>query len=208
MPEHSEGSEKPLQSDPMQRLARRIARDRTIARRRSLARRAMGPLFWKYVQIVPSVFTARGEFAAWELNVPVATVLDRLRDSAILTLDSASELLGGFRFGSGRHIYAYFDARLSRDAIDDSKIGRQVEGRLTPLLLTARNETLLLAVFSDKLPPNHSHAGHRTVTPDHLAREFLGYYGLRIDWIAPFEKQIVSVFKATSGVGQASSSRL
>lgn len=43
---------------PMERYAQRVARDAAIARRRSLTRRLGGPLIWKYVQVVPSVFTA------------------------------------------------------------------------------------------------------------------------------------------------------
>jgi hypothetical protein len=79
---------------PMERYARRVALDATVARRRSLTRRLGGPLVRKYLQVVPSVFTARGEFTAFKLFVSVEEAIDRLSGSADLTLDLASERLG------------------------------------------------------------------------------------------------------------------
>jgi hypothetical protein len=79
------------ESSPMERYARRVALDAAVARRRSLTRRLGGPLVWKYLQVVPSVFTARGEFTAFKLLVSVEEAIDRLSGSADLTLDSASE---------------------------------------------------------------------------------------------------------------------
>src|SRR4030095_5449060 len=74
---------------PMEAYARRVHRDAAVARTRSRVRRLAAPLFKKYLRVVPSVFTARGEFRAFRLLLPRAEALSRLRDRAVLTVDSA-----------------------------------------------------------------------------------------------------------------------
>jgi hypothetical protein len=158
---------------PMERYRRRVTRDAAVARRRSLARRLDGPLLWKYLQVVPSVFTARGEFAAFQLLVPVDEAICGLGDSAVLTLDSASERLGGFRFGRGRHIYAYFGAANDVAAVVTNGIGQRVAGHLMPWLLPTPEDTMLFSVLCKELPPHGKAARCRIVTRAHLIRDLL-----------------------------------
>ncbi len=185
MAEHSSS-----EPNPMTRYANRVARDAAIARRRTLDRRLNGPFVWKYLQIVPSVFTARGPFAAFQLLVPVEEALRRLRDSAVLTLDSASELLGGFRFGRGHHVYAYFADARDVDAIVTGSIGQPIAGHLKALLLAPDDRTMLFAVVCQKLPPHHEQVGQLVVTPEHLVRDLLGFHGLRRDLLVEIENKI------------------
>ena len=175
---------------PMERYAKRVARDAAVARRRSLTRRLGGPLVGKYLQVVPSVFTARGEFTAFKLLVPVEEAIGRLSDSAVLTLDSASERLGGFRFGRGRHIYAYFGAARDLDALTTDAIGQRLAGHLVPLLLPPQEQSMLFAVVCEKLPPHCEEAGCRIVTRAHLVRDLLGFYGLRRDLLVQVENKL------------------
>ena len=182
--------------NPMDLYANRVARDAAIGRRRSLDRRLNGSCVWKYLQIVPSVFTARGSFAAFKLLVPVEEALCRLSDSAVLTLDSASELLGRFRFGRGRHVYAYFGATSDVDAIVTDSIGQPLPGNLKALLLAPRNHNMLFTVLCDKLPPYRKQAGQLVVTRAHLVRDFLGFYGLRRDLLVEIENKISATHDA------------
>jgi len=180
----------PAELGPMELYANRVARDAAIARRRSLDRRLNGPLVWKYLQVVPSVFTARGRFAAFELRVPVEETLRRLSDSAVLTLDSASELFGGFRFGRGRHVYAYFRDARDLDRMVTDAIGRRLPGHLRALLLAPDDQDMLFAVVCQELPPHLEHAGQLVVTREHLVRDLLGFYGLRRDLLVEIENKI------------------
>ncbi len=175
---------------PMERYARRVALDAAVARRRSLTRRLGGPLVWKYLQVVPSVFTARGEFTAFKLLVSVEEAIDRLSGSAVLTLDSASERLGGFRFGRGGHIYAYFGAARDLDALATDAIGQRLAGHMMPLLLTPQEHNMLFAVSCETLPPHCEEAGCRIVTRAHLVRDLLGFYGLRRDLLVEIENKL------------------
>ena len=187
------------ESGPMERYARRVARDAAVARRRSLDRRLSGPLLWKYLQVVPSVFTARGEFTAFQLLVHVDEAIDRLGDSAVLTIDSASERLGGFRFGRGRHIYAYFGAANDVAAIATDAIGQRVAGHLLPLLLPMSEESMLFSVFCNELPPHCEAAPCRIVTRAHLVRDLLGFYGSRRDLLVEIENKLGAATDAPRG---------
>ena len=69
----------------------------------------MGGLFSKYVAVVPSVFSARGDLYAYRLLVPRVQVLDRLKTTACLTLDSALQAIAGFRFGRATNDYGVFN---------------------------------------------------------------------------------------------------
>ncbi|MBM4087992.1 MAG: hypothetical protein FJ276_00975 [Planctomycetes bacterium] len=179
-----------VEAGPMDRYARQAARDAAVARRRSLTRRLGGPLFWKYVQVVPSVFTARGEFAAFELHVPDEQVIAHLSRTAVLTLDSATERLGGFRFGRGRHIYAYFETVPDLDSLVGDAIGRRLAGDLMPLLLAPQEGSLLLAVVCRQLPPHVQATGCRIVTHEYLVRDLIGFYGLRHDLLVAIENNL------------------
>ncbi len=180
----------PAELGPMVVYANRVARDAAIGRRRSLDRRLNGSFVWKYLQVVPSVFTARGSFAAFKLLVPVEEAICLLSDSAVLTLDSASELLGGFRFGRGRHVYAYFRDARDVDAIVTDSIGQHLPGHLRALLLAPNDDNMLFAVVCQKLPPYRKQAGQLVVTREHLVRDFLGFYGLRRDLLVEIENKI------------------
>jgi hypothetical protein len=175
---------------PMARYAKRVARDAAIARRRSLDRQLGGPLVWKYVQVVPTVFTARGEFTAFKLLVPVEEVSRRLSDSAVLTLDSATERLGGFRFGRGRHLYAYFGAASDLELLATDAIGQPVNDHLVPWLSSPHEQSMLFAVVCDNLPPYSEEADCRLVTRAHLIRDLLGFYGLRRDLLVEIENKL------------------
>lgn len=175
---------------PMARYAKRVARDAAIARRRSLDRQLGGPLFWKYVQIVPAVFTARGEFAAFKLLVSVEEATRRLSDSAVLTLDSATERLGGFRFGRGHHLYAYFEAASDLDTLARDTIGQPMTDHWEPWLPSLQEQSMLFAVVCKNLPPYRETADCRLVTREQLVRDLLGYYGLRRDLLVEIENKL------------------
>ncbi|MGM0485824.1 MAG: hypothetical protein ACQESR_03565 [Planctomycetota bacterium] len=174
----------------MERYARRVARDAAAARGRSLNRRLGGELVWKYLHVVPSVFTARGGFSAFQSLVPAGEALVRLKGSAVLTLDSASELLGGLRFGSGRHVYAYFEKESDVDAIVTGGIGKRLRDARAAMLLASQEDEKIFAVVCQELPPHREYAGHRVVTREHLVRDFLGFHGLRRDLIVELENKI------------------
>jgi len=175
---------------PMERYARRVRRDAEIAHRRSLVRRAGGPLFRKYVDVVPSVFTAGGEFAAYRLVLPAREALDRLRPRAVLTLDSATEMLAGFRFGRNRNIHAYFPSPEDLSAIEWEGIGERRPGTKFPLSWAPPGWEMLFAVVPPELPPHGEKNGFRVVTRDHLIRDLIGFYGLRVDLLARLEAEL------------------
>jgi hypothetical protein len=174
----------------MELYARRVSREKAMARRRSLERRLGGSLIWKYLQVVPSVFTARGGFRVLRLLVPREKMLVRIRDSSVLTLDSASELLGGFRFGRGGHVYAYFNSSADLEVLVEQKTGEHVADDRMPLLLSPPDQEFLFAVVCETLPPHREHAGRRIVTREHLIRDFLGFYGLRRDLLVEIENKL------------------
>jgi len=145
-------------------------------------------MIWKYLQVVPSVFTARGEFAVFKLLVPVEEAIRCLRDSAVFTLDSATERLGGFRFSRGHHIYAYFGAKSDLDAM--ATLGQPVTDPLTPWLPSLHGQSMLFAVVCDNMPPYNERAGCRLVTHEHLVRDLLGFYGLRRDLLVEIENKL------------------
>jgi hypothetical protein len=106
----------------------------------------MGPLFWKYLDVVPAVFSASGELFAFRMTAPRAGVLARLRQSAMLTLDSATEVLGGFRFGKARNDYAYFSSTEEALAIEKEGLGLRREGTSFPFDWTPPDREMLFAV--------------------------------------------------------------
>ena len=110
--------------------------------------------------------------------------------SAVLTLDSASELLGGFRLGRGHHVYAYFGDARDVDAIVTDSIGQRLPGHLRALLLAPNDHNMLFAVVCEKLPPYRKQTGQLVVTRAHLVRDFLGFYGLRRDLLVEIENKI------------------
>ncbi|MBN1420955.1 MAG: hypothetical protein JXP34_19445 [Planctomycetes bacterium] len=177
---------------PMERYAERVRRDAEIARRRSLVRRSGGALLRKYVEIVPSVFTATGEFAAFRLLVPAREALDRLRERAILTLDSATEVLAGFRFGRNRNIQAYFDAPDDLPAIEREGIGERLPGTRCPLGWSPPGWEILFAVVPEETPPHEEVRGFRVVSVDHLIRDLIGFYGLRTDLAARIDAALAN----------------
>jgi hypothetical protein len=168
--------------------ARRIERDKAIARRRWLARRAGGPLLVKYLDVVPSVFSAMGTLAGFRLSVPPEEALSRLRERLILTLDSATELLGGFRFGKNANIFAYIASPSDVAAIEATGVGERQPGPLFPLALPGRH--WLFAVQVSPLPPHGQNRGHHVVTREHLVRDLVGFYGLRADLVAEIEAKL------------------
>jgi hypothetical protein len=174
----------------MEAYAARVRRDAAIARRRWLARRAAGPLVWKYVDVVPAVFSACGELAAFRLIVPVPEAMGRLRGRAVLTLDRAAEILGGFRFGKSPNIHAYFASSEDFSWIERAGIGRRLPGTRFLLDWAPPGEAMLFAVAPTKLPPHREEKGFRVVTPERLIRDLLGLHGLRPDLLAEIEAKL------------------
>lgn len=170
--------------------ARIARRDADVARRRSLARRASGPLLEKYLAVVPSVYSARGELAAFRWLVPSRIGLDAIRESAILTLDSAAEALGGFRFGSAGISQAYFPSSRDLTQIEEKGIGERRAGSRFPLSWVPPGVEILFAVIPRELPPFAERDGFRVVTPEFLLRDLIGFYGLRGDLLALYEARI------------------
>jgi hypothetical protein len=168
----------------MEVVARKVFRDTAAARRRSLCRRVAGPLFRKYLGVVPSVFTANGEFAAFRLLVAPRDARRRLRDRIVLTLDSATEVLAGFRFGKSENIFGYFDSADHLAAVERERIGVRLPGSSFPLSWPPPQWRLLFAVRPRTMPPCRSIAGVRVVTWDQLVRELIGFYGLRAELLA------------------------
>ncbi len=174
----------------MELYARKVHRDRAAARTRSLARRVAGPLFNKYLGVVPSVFSARGELAAFRLRVPSAEALARLRSRVVLTLDSATELLAGFRFGKASNSYAYFESTDDLREIAEAGIGERRPGTSFPFAWTPPGWEMLFAVVPAEMPPSMEHAGHRVVTREHLIRDLIGFYGLRTNLLVEIETNL------------------
>lgn len=172
---------------PMDLYARRVRRDAAIARRRSFVRRSGGPLVAKYMQVVPSVFTARGEFVAFRLLLPAREALVRLRECVVLTLDSATELLGGFRFSRASNAYAYLPSSDDLARIADAGIGERRPGTRFPLSWSPPGWEMLFAVVPHEMPPFRECNGFRVVTREHLIRDLIGFYGLRTDLLVRIE---------------------
>jgi hypothetical protein len=169
------------------RIARR---DAAAARRRSLVRRTAGPLFRKYVTVIPSVFTAAGELAAFRLLVPPAAALEALSGRAVLTLDSATEILGGFRFGRAPNEYAYFSSADDLEEVELRRLGERLPGTSFPLAWTPPGRPTLFAVIVDPPPPSMEHGGLRVVTRERLVRDLIGFYGLRADLLSEVERKL------------------
>ena len=169
---------------------RRVHRDTAAARRRSLARRLGGPLVRKYVRVVPSVFGGTGELAAFRLLIPSREALARLRSSAVLTLDSAAERLGGFRFGAGETSFIYLPSSRDLEGIARDGIGERLPGSRFPMSWAPPGQAMLFAVVPPLLPPWIEKDGCRVVEPGFLIRELLGHHGLRLDLLARIEARI------------------
>jgi hypothetical protein len=169
------------------RIARR---DAAAARRRSLVRRTAGPLFRKYLAVVPSVFTAAGELAAFRLLVPAAEALEALSDRAVLTLDSATDILGGFRFGQAPNEYAYVSSADDLEEVERRRLGERLGGTSFPLAWTPPGRATLFAVVPDRPPPSIEQGGFRVVTREHLVRDLIGFYGLRGDLLSEIERKL------------------
>lgn len=169
---------------------RRVRRDAAAARRRSLARKLGGPLVKKYVRVVPSVFGATGELAGFRLLIPSQEALARLRSSAVLTLDSATELLGGFRFGTADTSFVYLMGSRELEKIAGEGIGIRLGGSRFPLSWAPPGQPMLFAVVPPRMPPCIEKDGFRVVEPAFLVRELLGFHGLRLDLIARIESRI------------------
>ena len=167
------------------RSARKAAR---AARARSQSRRAMGRLFAKYVTVVPSVFSARGELVAFRLLAPRAAVLERVRENAVLTLDSATEALCGLRFGRARNDYAYFASLDDLAPIEAERLGARRPGTRFPFAWTPPGREMLFAVVPRAMPPGTRVDGTRVVTREFLVRDLIGFYGLRPDLAALLER--------------------
>lgn len=175
----------------MHLYAHRVHRDRRAARARSLARRVAGPLFDKYLEVVPSVFSARGELAAFRLTVPAPEALERLSSRIVLTLDSATELLAGFRFGKARNAYVYLESSADLREIEEAGIGERRPGTSFPLAWTPPGWEMMFAVVPVEMPPSFEHGGHRVVTREHLIRDLIGFYGLRTNLIVEIETKLL-----------------
>jgi len=169
--------------------ARRAERGRRAAMARSLSRRAMGPLFWKYLDVVPAVFSASGDLLAFSLIAPRVDVLARLRPIAVLTLDSATETLAGFRFGKARNDYAYFSSTEEALAIEKEGLGLRRETSF-PFAWTPPDREMLFAVVPAAPLPSREVDGHRVVTTERLLRDLIGFYGLRGDLVALIEARL------------------
>jgi hypothetical protein len=184
----------------MQRYARRVLRDASVARTRSLLRRLAGPLFRKYLGVVPSVFTARGELRAYRLLLPRAEARERLRDRAVFTLDTATEVLAGFRFGRAPNDYAYFRSTADLAWIEAARLGERRPGTCFPLAWTPPGWEMLFAVVPDEMPPAAACGGLRLVTREHLIRDLIGLYGPRVELLASIEAKLQPV-RPSPGTG-------
>jgi hypothetical protein len=174
----------------LERYARRVARERDAARSRSLSRRLGGSLFRKYLEVVPSVFTGQGEFGAYRLLLPRKEALELLREKALFTLDTATELLAGFRFGRARNDYAYFSARTDLEWMEEARLAERRPGTSFPLAWTPSGWEMLFAVIPRNMPPNLEIAGFRFVSREHLIRDLIGLYGTRLDLLAAIEAKL------------------
>jgi hypothetical protein len=169
------------------RIARR---DAAAARRRSLVRRTAGPLFRKYLGVVPSVFTAAGDLAAFRLLVPAAEALAALSGRVILTLDSATEILGGFRFGRAPNEYVYLASAHDLEEIERRKLGERLPGSSFPLAWTPPERPTLFAVVVGRPPPYMERGRLCVVTRERLVRDLIGFYGLRGDLLSEIERKL------------------
>jgi hypothetical protein len=175
----------------MERLEKRVRRDAAAARVRSLTRRVSGILWRKYLDVVPSVFSACGEFAAFRLRMPPRDALEALRERAILTLDSATALLGGFRFSRNDNVFAYLPVSEDLHFVESSGIGTRRPGSSFPLGWAPPGWTPLFAVVPRALPPYRECQGFRVVTTESLVRDLIGFYGARADLLARIEERLV-----------------
>jgi hypothetical protein len=150
----------------------------------------MGPLFRKYLDVVPAVFSASGDLIAFRLIAPRAEVLARLRSTAVLTLDSATEALAGFRFGRARNDYAYFPYAADATVIETEGLGTRREGTSFPFAWTPPDREMLFAVVPAAMPSTRVVKGHRVVTTERLIRDLIGFYGLRGDLAALIETRL------------------
>jgi hypothetical protein len=158
---------------------RRAVRDRRAAEARSLSRRAMGPLFFEYLRVEPSVYSARGELYGLRLVVPRSEALERLRGRLILTLDSATEVYAGFRFGKAASEYAYADSTSILDEIETERIAERRPGSSFPLTWNPPGQEMLFVVVPRELPELAAVDGKTLISKPELVRDLIGFYGLR-----------------------------
>jgi len=150
----------------------------------------MGALFWKYLDVVPSVFSARGELYGLRLLVPRCAALDHLRETAVLTLDSATEAFGGFRIGRARNDYAYFASESEVVAVESAGLAVRRPGSSFPFAWTPPDREMLFAVVPRRMPASAMRGGARVVTRGDLIRDLIGFYGLRVDVVAAIEAKL------------------
>lgn len=111
-----------------------------------------------------------------------AAIIEALKDSAVFTLDTASELRWGVRLVRTPNVSAYLrDAdRLEELAANGVLVRDKTDTFIyaSPFPVGPR----LFAAVNTELPPHEAlPSGHRVVTTDRLVREFIGTLGLRLD---------------------------
>jgi hypothetical protein len=108
----------------------------------------------------------------------------------VLTLDSATEVLGGFRFGRRGSEYAYLPSADVLASIAAEGIGERSSAKEFPMSWAPPGWEMLFAVIPSQLPPHLERGGSRVVTPEFLIRDLLGFYGLRTDLLAEIEAKL------------------
>jgi hypothetical protein len=105
----------------------------------------------------------------------------------VLTLDSATEAVAGFRFGRAANEYAYFASRRDVAEIEALGLGERRPGTSFPFAWTPPGREMLFAVDPPRLPASIDVGGTRVVSRDELVRDLIGFYGLRRELVTAIE---------------------
>lgn len=172
-------------------LSREIERRARHFERRRLLRHLHRPVYQRYQDLLPVVFSREGEFLVREIVGPVTALLAALAPGAVFTLDSAAEMRWGRRLVSEGDVWTYIDdpqiVSWVKNAPED--ILRPIEPRwvLPPLPSPPR----LLCVSPDRdVPCEEIPSGRRVVTLRRLKEEYLGLLGWRWDLLAPLAEWV------------------
>lgn len=168
-----------------------LRRARRKARHRRLVRQSSADLWWRWMRQPPILYCLQGAMTIHPLQASKDAVVAALKNTAVFTLDTASELRWGIRLLRGDDVHAYVaDSQLLNTLATERLISptpMPTKVLFPPHPVSPR----LVAVIVDSLPQSETTVeGHRVVEANQLVREFIGAVGMRADLVALIEEYI------------------
>lgn len=136
----------------------------------------------------PILYCLQGEMAIHPLEASKDAVVAALKDTAVFTLDTASELRWGIRLLRGEDVHAYLADSQSLNTLATERLISATPLPTKVLFPPHFVSPRLVAVIVDALPPSETTVqDYRVVEASRLVREFIGAVGLRADLVALLE---------------------